>query len=67
MTRIERLFARERFWERLSLWALRNYKSAQSARKWAQREAYLRNRALTRPTPPRISAVLDDEEDEFFG
>lgn len=72
--RIERLYRRERMWERIAIWARRNYQATVARRKLAQREAYLRKQALERAklfqyvsVRPADPVMTEEEEDEFFG
>ena len=62
---VESWARRERFWEKVTLWAKRHYQYAVHQRRLAQREAYLRTKAIERTERPIVTAT--DDEDEFFG
>lgn len=77
MTSIRSLQAREDLWKSLAIWAHKRgftrlaewsrdrFQAVKKRRSWAQREAFLRKKALERMYPPKM--VADDGEDEFFG
>lgn len=67
MTSVKALQHQEAVWDRIAVFARRQYQRAVSRRQWAQREAYLRKSALERyAATPTVPALLGDE-DEFFG